>query len=145
MPSPLRPVTVTASLLAGLALAACSKSETKAPTAAATPAPAAAPANAPAPAQAVPEPVRKMLGRWMRADGGYVLELRNAEMSGVVEAAYFNPKPIKVSRAVWMRGGEGLQVAVELNDVGYPGAMYVLTHDTQNDRLVGQYTQPAMQ
>lgn len=107
----------------------------------------AAPAAA-APAAAVPEPVRKLLGRWLRADGGYILELKNPEISGVLQASYFNPdrqKPVNVSRAIWMQGGEGLQVVVELNDVGYPGATYVLTHDTQTDELVGKYNQPAMQ
>ncbi len=81
----------------------------------------------------------------MRADGGYILEIRGADISGVLDAGYFNPKPIRVSRAIWMQGGEGLQVVVELNDVGYPGATYVLKHDPQTDRLVGQYTQPQMQ
>ncbi len=101
--------------------------------------------KASAPTPAVPEAVNKLLGRWIRVDGGYALELRNPDVSGSLEAGYFNPKPIKVSRAIWMQGGSGLQVVVELNDVGYPGATYVLTHDAQTDRLVGQYTQPAMQ
>jgi hypothetical protein len=127
-------------------LSSCGKSEPAAATPAATAAtPASTPATAPAPAKAVPDAVRKLLGRWVRSDGGYVLELRNADISGVVEAGYFNPKSINVSRAIWMQGGAGLQVVVELNDVGYPGATYVLSHDAQNDRLTGQYTQPQMQ
>ncbi len=130
-------------------LGACSKSESGATTAAApaagTPAaPAAAPA-APAPAAEAPAEVRKMLGKWLRSDGTYVLELRGAEAGGTVRAAYFNPKSINVSRAIWMRGGDGLQVAIELNDVGYPGAMYVLNYDPKADRLSGNYTQPQMQ
>ena len=100
------------------------------------------PAKAPA---AVPDAVRKLFGKWLRADGGYVLELRGADMSGVLDAGYFNPKSIHVSRAIWMQGGPGLQVMVELNDVGYPGATYVLTYDPQGDRLAGQYSQPQMQ
>lgn len=103
---------------------------------------AAAPSKA---APSVPDAVNKVTGRWVRSDGGYVLELRNPDLSGKLEAGYFNPNPIKVSRAIWMQGGSGLQVAVELNDVGYPGATYVLSHDTATDRLVGQYTQPQMQ
>lgn len=93
----------------------------------------------------MPATVQKALGRWVRADGGYVLELRSPDLSGKLEASYFNPKPINVSRAIWMQGGSGLQIAVELNDVGYPGATYMLSHDAQSDRLVGQYTQPQMQ
>jgi hypothetical protein len=136
----LSPVRVVCAVLpiALAGLAACRKSEAPAPAAAQAPA-------APAAAPAVPEAVRKLFGRWLRADGGYVLELRGGDLSGVLQAGYFNPKSINVSRAVWMQGGAGLQVAVELNDVGYPGSTYVLTYDAQADRLAGKYTQPSMQ
>ncbi len=121
------------------ALVACKKSDAPAGVQAAAPAlpPSAAESGAPA-------EVQKMMGRWLRSDGTYVLELRGADHSGVVQAGYFNPKSIHVSRAIWMRGAEGLQVVVELNDVGYPGATYVLSHDTAEDRLVGKYNQPQM-
>jgi hypothetical protein len=125
-----------------VALMACSKSG---PESKAAPAESTATTATKSAAPAAPEAVQKLMGRWMRADGGYVLELRTAELSGVVHAAYFNPKPINVSRAIWMQGASGFQVVVELNDVGYPGATYVLSHDAQSDRLVGQYNQPAMQ
>lgn len=138
---------LTLTLALAFGCVACSKppAEASAQSGAATAAPAkpAAPPSATAPA--LPEPVRKLLGRWVRSDGGYTLELRSADLSGVVDAGYFNPKSIHVSRAVWMQGGGGFQVAVELNDVGYPGATYLLTYDAQNDRLTGKYTQPAMQ
>lgn len=125
-------------------LAGCSKPAST-ETAKSPAAPATSASTPAAPAAAVPETVRKLLGRWMRSDGGYTLELRSADLSGVLDAGYFNPKSIRVSRAVWMQGGGGFQVAVELNDVGYPGATYVLNYDAQSDRLVGKYTQPAMQ
>src|SRR6218665_3865856 len=96
-------------------LGACRKSASSEAEAKAAATPAQAPA---AVTSAVPEPVKKLLGRWLRSDGGYALELRNADLSGVLEAGYFNPKSIRVSRAVWMQGGGGFQVAVELNDVG---------------------------
>jgi len=136
-----------AACLLFVALTGCSK---PAPTTAAQPTATPAggtttAASAAAPTAAVPETVRKLLGRWMRSDGGYTLELRRADLSGVLDAGYFNPKSIHVSRAVWMQGGGGFQVAVELNDVGYPGATYLLNYDAQSDRLVGKYTQPAMQ
>lgn len=139
-----RPLLRTSLLALGLVLFGCKKSET---TSLPAPAPAAKaePTKATAASAAVPEGVTKMLGRWMRIDGGYVLELRNPDISGKLEAGYFNPKSINVSRAIWMQGNGGLQVAVELNDVGYPGATYVLSHDAQGDRLVGQYAQPQMQ
>jgi hypothetical protein len=107
----------------------------------------AAPASAAVPtkAAALPEPVQKFFGKWVRSDGGYVLEIRGGDLSGVLDAGYFNPKSIHVSRAIWMQGPAGFQVVVELNDVGYPGATYVLSHDSKSDRLVGQYNQPSMQ
>jgi len=85
------------------------------------------------------------MGRWLREDGGYVLEIRGGATGGMLEARYFNPRSIHVSRAAWYEGAGVLQVLVELNDTGYPGATYVLRHDPKSDRLVGQYTQPAMQ
>jgi hypothetical protein len=130
--------------LLALGLAGCTKSpQAERPATAATTEKAPAPAQPAAPA--VPAEVQKVMGRWLRSDGGYSLELRKADLSGVVEAAYFNPKSIHVSRAIWMKGGAGLQIMVELNDVGYPGATYVLTYDAANDRLAGEYKQPAMQ
>jgi hypothetical protein len=134
-------------LALALGCAACSKppAEASAKSGASTTAPSTPAATPAVAAPALPEPVRKLLGRWVRSDGGYTLELRSADLSGVVDAGYFNPKSIHVSRAVWMQGGGGFQVAVELNDVGYPGATYLLTYDAQNDRLAGKYTQPAMQ
>lgn len=136
----------TAGLTVLTVVTSCQKSEPVSAPAATTPAAGSAPApTATKATPAVPEAVRKLLGKWVRADGGYVLELKSADLSGVLDAGYFNPKPIRVSRAVWMQGGQGLQVAVELNDVGYPGATYVLTYDAANDKLAGQYTQPQMQ
>lgn len=138
-----RPLLRTSLIALGLVLFGCKKAET-AVTPAPAPAAKAESAKAAAASAAVPEGVTKMLGRWVRLDGGYVLELRNPDISGKLEGGYFNPNPIKVSRAIWMQGNGGLQVAVELNDVGYPGATYLLSHDAQGDRLVGQYTQPQM-
>jgi hypothetical protein len=131
-------------LVANMAMLLAATSCKKAVTVSEQPAPrpvAATTSSSPS----LPEPVRKLFGRWVREDGGYVLELRKADMSGVMEAGYFNPKPINVSRAIWMQGANGFQVIVELNDVGYPGATYVLSHEHQTDRLIGKYTQPAMQ
>lgn len=144
---------VTVVALLASSLNGCKKAEAPAASA---PAPqeqpkAAAPAEPPAKTAdaAVPEAVKKLLGRWVRPDGGYVLELKNPDRSGKIEASYLNPsqnRSINVSRAIWMQGGQGLQVAVELNDAsaGYVGATYLLSHDAQGDRLEGQYHQPQM-
>ena len=41
----------------------------------------------------------RLQGRWQRPDGGYILEIREIDGSGKMVAAYFNPRPINVSRA----------------------------------------------
>ena len=59
-------------------------------------------------------------------------------------AAYFNPRPIKVSKAEASIVGETLRVFIELRDVNYPGSTYQLTWDPAEDRLKGTYYQAAL-
>src|SRR5262245_21819114 len=71
--------------------------------------------------------VQRLVCRWERTDGPYALEVRQVGADGKVEAAYFNPKPIKVAEA---RAGieEGVpRLVVELRDINYPGSTYTLT------------------
>jgi hypothetical protein len=84
-------------------------------------------------------------GRWLRSDGGYVIEVGNVQPQGGLEVAYFNPRPIKVSRAEWHRSNDELHVFVELRDVNYPGATYKLHYLQAADQLVGDYFQPLHQ
>ena len=91
-----------------------------------------------------PEP-SKLIGRWLRPDGGYVLALSDPAPDGRLKAAYFNPRPINVSRAGWKVKDGHLSVFVELRDVNYPGSTYTLTYNPATDRLVGIYFQAAMQ
>jgi hypothetical protein len=84
-------------------------------------------------------------GRWVRPDGGYVIEVRDAQAGGRLEAAYFNPRPINVSRAEWHRADDGLHVFVELRGANYPGATYQLRYLPAMDQLVGDYFQPLYQ
>ena len=86
-------------------------------------------------------------GRWIRPDGGYVLEIRGAGADGRLDAAYFNPAPIRVSRAAASRDGETTKVFVELDDPGKPnyrGCTYTLTYDPKHDVLAGVYYQAVM-
>jgi uncharacterized protein (DUF2147 family) len=84
---------------------------------------------------------QRLIGRWVRPDGGYVLELKEIGKDGSLRAAYFNPKPINVSKAEWRRMGDRLQVFIELRDVNYPGSTYTLIYSPENDRLEGYYYQ----
>lgn len=83
-------------------------------------------------------------GKWQRPDGGYLLELKQLGKGGALKAAYFNPRPINVSKAEVKRRGNELMVFVELRDVSYPGSRYNLQYDQRLDRLTGTYFQ-AMQ
>ena len=84
---------------------------------------------------------RRIAGKWLRPDGGYVLELSNVKPEGKLKAAYFNPRPINVAKAEWRRVDERIQVFVELRDVNYPGSTYTLIYDPEQDRLNGYYYQ----
>jgi hypothetical protein len=84
-------------------------------------------------------------GRWVRTDGGYVIEVRSARSDGRLDAYYFNPRPINVARAEWRRGNDGLHVFIELRDQNYPGATYKLRYVPENEQLAGEYFQPVYQ
>ena len=78
-------------------------------------------------------------GRWQRADGGYVLEIRSVGADGTLDAGYFNPSPIHVAQARVTSTEGAPRVFVELRDVNYPGSTYTLGYDPANDLLAGEY------
>jgi hypothetical protein len=83
-------------------------------------------------------------GRWLRPDGGYILSVKNVDTGGKIDAAYYNPRPINVSKAQATQEGATLKVFIELRDAGYPGSTYTLIYDPKTDRLGGVYYQAAM-
>jgi hypothetical protein len=87
----------------------------------------------------------RLNGRWLRPDGGYVLEIRSVDAGGTIDAVYLNPRPINVARAEATRDGSTLRIVVELRAPNYPGSTYTLTHDPSRDQLVGTYFQAALQ
>jgi len=84
-------------------------------------------------------------GRWVRTDGGYVIEVRNVDAGGRIQAAYYNPNPINVSRAEAARTGAAVTVFLELRSPGYPGSTYTLIHDPKSDELKGIYHHAGLQ
>jgi len=82
-------------------------------------------------------------GRWLRPDGGYIVQIRSVDSSGKIDAGYFNPRPINVSKAQATRESGKIKVFIELRDTGYPGSTYTLTHDPKEDVLRGVYFQAA--
>ena len=83
-------------------------------------------------------------GKWVRPDGGYIIEIRSIDPSGKIDAAYFNPNPIKVATAQLRQENGGLNVFIELRDTGYPGCTYKLSYDRGLDQLKGVYYQAAV-
>jgi hypothetical protein len=64
---------------------------------------------------------QNLVGRWVRPDGGYIIEIRNVDSSGLLQAAYFNPRPINVSQARLTFENKEPQVFIELRDVDTRG------------------------
>lgn len=84
-------------------------------------------------------------GRWLRPDGGYILEIRSVDAGGKVDVVYLNPKPINVAKAEATRDGSTMKVFIELRAPGYPGSTYTLIYDPTRDQLAGNYFQAALQ
>ena len=91
-----------------------------------------------------PEAFESAAGRWLRPDGGYILELSRPSPGDKFKATYFNPRPIRVATTRVTHEGTAIRVYVELLDVGYPGSYYDLVYDPAGDRLVGFYFQAKM-
>jgi hypothetical protein len=87
---------------------------------------------------------RKLIGRWLRPDGGYVIDVRSIDAHGKVNASYYNPKPINVSRSEVLGMDSRIKLFIELQDVGYPGSTYTLIYNPQKDMMFGLYYQAAM-
>jgi len=128
-----------------LALVACGCQQEKAPT---TGQPTTTPTATNAMGSgsgAVRMEFQKLSGKWLRPDGGYVLEIKTVAADGKMEAAYYNPGVIHVSKALALQEGATTKVFVELQDVNYPGCTYSLTYDPKTDQLYGLYFQAAIQ
>src|SRR5262245_58172157 len=73
-----------------------------------------------APIAATTSGVQQLKGKWLRPDGGYVIDVRTVEDGGTMDVAYFNPRPIKVFKAEASQDGATTKVFLELRDVHYP-------------------------
>jgi hypothetical protein len=87
----------------------------------------------------------KLKGKWLRPDGGYVIELKRLLPDNALEAAYYNPSPIHVGKAKLYKERGFTKVFVELQDVNYPGSTYNLIYDAEIDQLRGVYYQATQQ
>jgi hypothetical protein len=109
----------------------------------------AAAAQAPQPSREVPATTSAqreadfgaLKGRWVRPDGGYVVDIRAIDAEGKLDAGYFNPRPLPFATALAWRDGGTLKVLLELRAGGYDGSTYTLAYDPAKDILEGVYYQ----
>jgi hypothetical protein len=94
----------------------------------------------PVAAQASPD-LQKLKGKWLRPDGGYIIEIKSVAGDGKLDAGYFNPRPIHIAKAKASQEGNTTKVFIELQDANYPGSTYTLTYIADRDLLAGVYFQ----
>ena len=87
----------------------------------------------------------RLVGNWVRPDGGYVIEISKIYLDGKVDAAYFNPQSIHVSRSTVSEKDGIIELFIELQGKGYPGSTYTLKYNPEYDAMVGIYFQAAIQ
>ena len=81
----------------------------------------------------------RLIGGWLRQDGRYIIKIRKINDDGTLDAAYYNPKPINISRTKVSREKATMKIFIELRDKGYPGSTYTLDYISKNDTLTGNY------
>jgi len=109
------------------------------------PLPAQAQVRAEAPAAQPDGAFATLPGRWVRPDGGYVINIKSVDASGKLDASYANPNPLPFSRAEATRDGNTIKLFFELRAGGYNGSTYTLTYDPASDTLKGVYFQAVAQ
>ena len=87
----------------------------------------------------------RLVGNWVRPDGGYVIEISKIYPDGKVDAAYFNPQSIHVSRSTVSEKDGIIELFIELQGKGYPGSTYTLKYNPEYDAMVGIYFQAVIQ
>jgi len=83
----------------------------------------------------------RLTGRWLRSDGDYIIEIFSLNADGVANVGYFNPSPINVEKSEWGYSNGRLLINVVLRDVNYPGSIYNLGYNPENDTFTGSYYQ----
>ena len=134
-------LTELCALVTALLLSGCDKGPEAPPPPVPVP---ATNANPTASAPVAAADLQKLIGRWLRPDGGYILEFKSVTPDGKLTASYLNPQPINIAQAEARKEAGAVKVFVELRDQNYPGCTYTLTYDPEHDVLAGEYFQAMM-
>lgn len=97
------------------------------------------------PTEKEPPDFGRLVGSWVRPDGGYVIEISKIYPDGRVDAEYFNPRSIYVSRSTVSEKDGIIELFLELQGKGYPGSTYTLRYNPAYDLMVGTYFQAVIQ
>ena len=87
----------------------------------------------------------KIIGEWVRPDGGYTIHVEDIKPDGSVNAGYFNPGEIDISEATVSKWKGLTKLYVKLQGKGYPGSTYTLYYYPEKDALTGFYYQAKME
>lgn len=80
-------------------------------------------------------------GEWQRTDGPYTLSIGKYDSENKsVSVKYFNPDPIHVETAKFVRNEYQWVLEILLQDKGYEGSKYQLVYRFDGPTLVGLYT-----
>lgn len=82
----------------------------------------------------------QIIGKWLRYDGVYTIEIKSVNKNGTLEAAYFNPNPIEVGTAKWFMKDKKLNVFIELEGP-YQKSQYKLVYSEKENTLAGTFYQ----
>lgn len=86
----------------------------------------------------------KVIGKWVRPDGGYTIHVRDIKPDGSLNAGYFNPGEIRISEATVSKWKGFIKLYIKLQGKGYPGSTYTLYYYPDKDALAGFYYQANM-
>jgi hypothetical protein len=82
-----------------------------------------------------------LIGGWSRSDGNYHIVVQSVGADGVLQASYFNPKPLPFALAQARRENGAVHARFELRAGGYDGSVYELRLAPDGARLVGSFYQ----
>jgi len=82
----------------------------------------------------------KLTGKWMRADGTYLLTIDKIYPNGLIDAHYFNPASIYIKESkIRLIDNNQIEIFIKFQDKRYPGSYYQLVYDQMNNILKGIY------
>lgn len=83
---------------------------------------------------------QKLIGKWVRPDGGYTLEITEVKENQIT-AGYYNPAKINIAKSEIRNINGKEEIYIEFYDTNYMGSYYKLIFDQKHDQLIGTYYQ----